>query len=75
MIERIIIVILLVVCFAINVIWAAECKRLNGRWRNFCEEMDNDWAKRCEEIIKKHKEEKMYEDLAEQALKERESNE
>ena len=31
MIERIIIVILLVVCFAINVIWAAECKKLNDR--------------------------------------------
>ena len=51
MIERIIIVIVLVVCFAINVIWAAECKRLNDRWRNLCEEMNNDWAKRCEEII------------------------
>ena len=40
MIERIIIVILLVVCFAINVIWAAECKKINDRWRNFCEEMN-----------------------------------
>ena len=51
------IVILLVVCFAINVLWAAECKRINDGWRNFCEEMNNDWAKRCEKIIKKHKEE------------------
>ena len=56
MLERIIIAVLLVICFAINVIWAAECKKINDEWKELCEKMNDDWANHCKEITKQDEE-------------------